>query len=157
MQLDQEGLKTKAAEITNVSACLRLTLPMPPSINEQYATVDGHRVSTAVAKRFKKRVKEKLMELRLRGVLSEELLERFQTGYLTFFLQFYFTSPLRRDLDGGLKITLDAVTEPLGINDNRVVNIQLLKYIDPLHERIELEVEALREWQFDEEYVVLSS
>ena len=31
----------------------------------------------------------------------------------------------------------------------------LLKYIDPLHPRLEVELEALDDWQFDEEYVVL--
>jgi len=33
--------------------------------------------------------------------------------------------------------------------------LHLLKYIDPLHPRLEIELEALDDWQFDEEYVVL--
>ncbi len=37
-------------------ALLSLTLPLPPGINEQYATVDGHRVSTVVARKFKRQV-----------------------------------------------------------------------------------------------------
>lgn len=41
--------------------------------------------------------------------------------------------PLRRDLDGGLKITQDAIYEGLRLNDNRVVDIHLMKHIDPLH------------------------
>jgi len=41
-------------ELIPRSTLLRLTLPLPPSINEQYATVNGHRVSSAVARNFKK-------------------------------------------------------------------------------------------------------
>ena len=134
---------------------LRLTLPIPPGINEQYATVGGHRVSTAVARRFKQEVKKKLARLEREGVLSEELRQRLRQGYLSLLLAFYFETPLKRDLDGGLKIAQDALCEGLGLNDNRVVSIQLLKYIDPLHPHLDVELEALDEWRFDEEYVLL--
>lgn len=134
---------------------LRLTLPIPPGINEQYATVGGHRVSTAVARRFKLEVKKKLARLEREGVLSEELRQRLRQGYLSLLLAFYFETPLKRDLDGGLKIAQDSLCEGLGLNDNRVVSIQLLKYIDPLHPHLDVELEALDEWRFDEEYVLL--
>jgi crossover junction endodeoxyribonuclease RusA len=136
---------------------LRLTLPIPPGINEQYATVGGHRVSTAVARRFKLEVKKKLARLEREGMLSEELRQRLRQGYLSLLLAFYFETPLKRDLDGGLKIAQDALCEGLGLNDNRVVSIQLLKYIDPLHPHLDVELEALDEWRFDEEYVLLDS
>jgi len=136
---------------------LRLTLPIPPGINEQYATVGGHRVSTAVARRFKLEVKKKLARLEREGVLSEELRQRLRQGYLSLLLAFYFETPLKRDLDGGLKIAQDALCEGLGLNDNRVVSIHLLKYIDPLHPHLDVELEALDELRFDEEYVLLDS
>jgi crossover junction endodeoxyribonuclease RusA len=136
---------------------LRLTLPIPPGINEQYATVGGHRVSTAVARRFKLEVKKKLARLEREGVLSEELRQRLRQGFLSLLLAFYFETPLKRDLDGGLKIAQDALCEGLGLNDNRVVSIHLLKYIDPLHPHLDVELEALDEWRFDEEYVLLDS
>lgn len=44
-------------------------------------------------------------------------------NHLALLLDFYFATPLRRDLDGGLKITQDALCEGLGLNDNRVVDI----------------------------------
>jgi crossover junction endodeoxyribonuclease RusA len=116
---------------------LHLTLPIPPGINEQYATISGHRVSTAVARRFKKDVKNKLAALEREGVLHEELRERLRQGYVSLLLAFYFETPLKRDLDGGLKITQDALCEGLGLNDNRVVSIHLLKYIDPLHPHLD--------------------
>lgn len=135
---------------------LRLTLPLPPGINEQYATVDGHRVSSLVARRFKRQVQDTLRSLGRQGVLHDELLNHFRQGYLTLFLDFYFTTPLKRDLDGGLKITQDALCEGLGVNDNRVVDIHLTKHIDPLHPHLYVELEALPDWQFDKEYVLLS-
>jgi len=143
---DQQGSKNNI---------LRLKLPIPPGINEQYATVKGHRVSTAVARRFKQEVKQKLAMLEREGVLNEELHQRLRQGYLSLLLEFYFETPLKRDLDGGLKIAQDALCEGLGLNDNRVVSIHLLKYIDPLQPHLDVELEALDEWRFDEEYVLL--
>ena len=147
--------KTQPLHFESV-AILRLTLPLPPSINEQYATVDGHRVSSQVARRFKKQVQDTLRALERQGVLHDELRNQFRQGYLALFLDFYFTTPLRRDLDGGLKITQDALCEGLGLNDNRVVDIHLSKHIDPLHPHLYVELEALADWQFDTEYVLLT-
>lgn len=135
---------------------LRLVLPIPPSINEQYATINGHRVSTAIARRFKHQVRNDLHALERRGLLNNTLHEAFRQSYLALFLDFYFTTPLKRDLDGGLKITQDALCEGLGLNDNRIVDLHLIKHIDPLHPRLEVELEALPDWQFDKEYILLT-
>jgi crossover junction endodeoxyribonuclease RusA len=43
----------------------------------------------------------------------------------------------------------------LGVNDNRVVDVHLIKRIDPLRPRIEVELEAISDWVFDREYVFL--
>ena len=139
-----------------VDGILRLTLPLPPSINEQYATVDGRRVSSVTARRFKQHVQVMLRSLEQQGVLDDDLRERLRQGYLSLFLDFYFSTPLRRDLDGGLKITQDALCEGLGLNDNRVVDIHLTKHIDPLHPHLYVELEAIPDWQFDKEYIVLT-
>src|SRR5436309_2007064 len=139
-----------------VPALLRVSLPLPPSINEQYATTpDGHRVSTSVARRFKQQVKDALRSLEQQGRLTTELRERFRHDYLVLSLEFYFATPFQRDLDNGLKITQDALCEYLGANDNRVVDIHLTKRIDPLHPHLDVELEAIEDWQFDQEYVVL--
>ena len=137
-------------------ALLSLTLPLPPGINEQYATVDGHRVSTLVARRFKRQVHDIVYSLIRQGMLQDELHDQFRQSYLALFLDFYFATPLKRDLDGGLKITQDALCEALGLNDNRVVNIHLMKHIDPLHPHLYLELEAIADWSFDEEYILLT-
>lgn len=137
-------------------ALLSLTLPLPPGINEQYATVDGHRVSTVVARKFKRQVHDIVHLLIKQGALQDELHDQFRQNYLALFLDFYFATPLKRDLDGGLKITQDALCEALGLNDNRVVNIHLMKHIDPLHPHLYLELEAISDWSFDKEYILLT-
>ncbi len=141
---------------TSRSALLRLTLPLPPSINEQYATVNGHRVSSAIARTFKKQVRDTLRRLEQQGKLTTALRRALHENYLTLFLDFYFATPLKRDLDGGLKITQDALCDVLGLNDNRVVDIHLTKHIDPLHPHLYVELEAIPDWQFDREYVLLT-
>ena len=141
---------------TSKNTLLRLTLPLPPSINEQYATVGGHRVSSLTARRFKQQVRDTLRSLERQGVLHTDLRSALHQGYLTLFLDFYFTTPLKRDLDGGLKITQDALCEGLALNDNRVVDIHLTKHIDPLHPHLYVELEAIPEWLFDKEYILIT-
>lgn len=133
---------------------VQLTTTLPPSINAQYATVDGRRVLSEGARRWKKEVGRQLELLEDRGVLLETAREELHRCYLSVFLEFFFTTPHRRDLDGGLKITLDAVCAALNLNDNRVVDIHLVKKIDPLHPRLEITLEGIAEWQFDTEYEV---
>jgi crossover junction endodeoxyribonuclease RusA len=140
---------------TGRHALLRLTLPLPPGINEQYATVNGHRVSSVVARRFKQQVRATLRSLQQRGLLHDDVCDTLRQNYLSLFLDFFFTTPLKRDLDGGLKITQDALCEGLGLNDNRVVDIHLTKHIDPLRPRLYVELEAISEWKFDREYILL--
>ena len=135
---------------------LRLTLPLPPSINEQYATVDGRRVSSKTARLFKRQVRDALLSLERQETLDDELRNTLRQSYLALFLDFYFATPLKRDLDGGLKITQDALCEGLGLNDNRVVDIHLVKHIDPLHPHLYAELEAISAWQFDKEYKLIT-
>ena len=151
----QEHRPDKIEETRGHLPLLRLTLPLPPSINEQYATVNGHRVSTPVARRFKHDVKSALHALEQQGLLDDDLCSRFQQSHLALLLDFYFATPLKRDLDGGLKITQDALCAGLGVNDNRVVDIHLMKHIDPLHPHLYVELEAIRDWHFDKEYILL--
>ena len=137
-----------------VSVDIRLTLPLPPSVNNQYATVGGRRVLSAEGRRFKASVRAYLDEMRCSGALNDRVLGALRAGYLSLFIDFYFPTPMRRDLDGGLKITQDALCEALGINDNRVVDIHLVKRIDPRNPRIDVQLETISEedWRFDEEY-----
>jgi len=138
-----------------IPAMLRLTLPLPPGINTQYSTVNGRRVLSEASRKWKQAVTNRIKLLEERDVISAAMQHTFSNNHLSFFLDFYFATPHRRDLDGGLKITLDAVCTALDLNDNRVVDIHLIKKIDPLNPRLELTMEAIFDWQFDTQYVYL--
>jgi crossover junction endodeoxyribonuclease RusA len=133
----------------------RFVLPLPPSINQQYATVHGRRVLSRASRRYKKEVGKAIRRLRAEGVISDALVAALREGFVGLFIDFFFETPNRRDLDGGLKITQDAICDALGVNDNRVVDVHLVKRIDPLQPHIEVELEAILDWEFDTQYVYL--
>ena len=132
---------------------VHFTLPLPPSINNQYTQVGKIRVLSKEHESFKRQVDRRIQRLRVDEVITDAFIEALKADWIGLFLDFYFETPLRRDLDGGLKITQDAVLSALGINDNRVVDIHLVKRIAPTNPRVEIELEAIPQWQFDEEYV----
>jgi crossover junction endodeoxyribonuclease RusA len=133
----------------------RFELPLPPGINQQYATVKGRRVLSRASRSYKKEVARIVCHLRSEGQISQALVEALREGFVGLFIDFYFETPHRRDLDGGLKIAQDAICEAMGVNDNRVVDVHLLKRIDPLRPHIDVELEAISEWDFDTQYVYL--
>ena len=134
---------------------VRFALPLPPSINQQYATVNGRRVLSRDSRKYKKEVRKSIRRMRAEGAISDALVAALREGHVALFIDFYFETPHRRDLDGGLKVTQDSICEALGVNDNRVVDVHLIKRIDPLRPRIEVELEAISDWVFDKEYVFL--
>lgn len=134
---------------------VRFTLPLPPGINSQYTQVGKKRVLSKEHAAFKRQVQQRLHRLRVDEQITDPFIEALKQGWIGLFLDFYFETPLRRDLDGGLKITQDAILEALGINDNRVVDIHMVKRMAPSNPRVEVELEAIPNWQFDDEYVYL--
>ncbi|HUG16563.1 MAG TPA: RusA family crossover junction endodeoxyribonuclease [Thermomicrobiales bacterium] len=133
---------------------LRLTLPLPPGVNNQYVTVGKRRVLSKDARAFNKQVAAVARALHMRED-TETLLPALQAKPFACDLVFYFETPFKRDLDGGLKIALDAVCGGLGLDDRFVVSITLEKRIDPLRPRLEMEIGPAEGWRFDREYVVL--
>jgi len=133
----------------------RFELPLPPGINQQYATVGVRRVLSRESRHYKKEVGRAIRRLRADGTISSALIVALRQGFVGLFIDFYFETPLRRDLDGGLKIAQDAICEALGMNDNRVVDVHLVKRMDPLRPHIEVELEAIPTWEFGAEYVYL--
>lgn len=137
---------------------LSLTLPLPPSINAQYTLAKGtkKRVLTKVARDFKKKAGNVILLLQQQSKITPVEERAFANNLLGVYMTFYFETPMRRDLDGGLKIALDTIATGLGFDDRNVVDLHLTKQIDPLHPRLEVEIETIAEWTFDREYVVLS-
>ena len=133
------GLQGASPLLTSVLADrLLLTLPVPPSINHQYATVNGRRVLSAVGRGYKLLVARQVMVALSRSAHRDALLKALRADFLALSVRFHFTSRLRRDVDGGLKIAQDALCEALSINDNRILEIHLFKALDPAHPRIEI-------------------
>ena len=143
--------------MTNSTLRARFELPLPPGINQQYATVNGRRVLSRASRAYKKEVGKILRRLRAEGVISDGLVSSLRRGFVGLFIDFYFETPHRRDLDGGLKIAQDIICESLGVNDNRVVDVHLVKRIDPLRPHIQVELEAILDWEFGTEYVYLAT
>lgn len=135
---------------------ISLTLPLPPSINNQYVVVGKRkRVLTKVARTWKKDATKAISMLRDKSTISPVEERELANNLLGVYLTFYFKTPMRRDLDGGLKIALDTVATNLGFDDRNVVDLHLTKQIDPLHPRLEIEIETIADWTFDREYVLL--
>jgi crossover junction endodeoxyribonuclease RusA len=117
---------------------IALTLPIPPSINHQYATVKGRRLLSSTGRSYKAQVGQ-LVWLTLTAFPHRAaLLYHLQSNCLALSIRFYFTSALRRDVDGGLKIAQDALCEGLGLNDNRIIETHLYKHVDRENPRIEV-------------------
>ncbi len=117
---------------------LSLVLPVPPSINRQYATVNGRRVLAAAGRHYKRTVGQLLMA---GAAASSSDWHRFlrEAGEraMTLTMRCYFPTLLRRDLDGGIKITQDALCEAMNLNDNRILELHLYKISDRDHPRLE--------------------
>lgn len=117
---------------------LSITLPVPPSINHQYATVNGRRILSSAGRAYKTQVGQQLWVMLAQSPARASLMDRLQSGPLALSIRFFFTSALRRDVDGGLKIAQDALCEGLGLNDNRIIETHLYKDIDRTQPRIEV-------------------
>ena len=130
---------------------VRFALPLPPSINQQYATVQGLRVLSRDSRRYREEAGQAICRLRDEGAISGAFVEALRRGFVGLFLDSYFERLGCRDLDGGLKITQDAVCQrqPCGRGSPRQPDRR------PLGPHIEVEVEVIETWDFDAEYVYL--
>lgn len=140
-------LRTATAPLLPVSAHsqstilpdrLSITLPVPPSINHQYATVKARRVLSSVGRAYKALVGGLVLVALARSPHREPLYRLLRQAPLSLAIRFHFQSAVRRDVDSGLKIAQDALCEALGINDNRITEIHLYKHADPVRPRIEV-------------------
>lgn len=119
-----------ATEPSITSDSIELTLPVPPSINHQYATVNGRRLLSAKGRAYKQFVGQQILVALAQSPHRGTLRHNLQQASLALSIHFFFASALRRDTDGGLKIAQDALCEGLGLNDNRVVETHLYKHQD---------------------------
>jgi crossover junction endodeoxyribonuclease RusA len=100
--------------------------------------VNGRRLLSAHGRSYKILVGEEVLLALSRTTGRRALVDALRTGELILSIRFFFTSRLRRDVDGGLKIAQDALCHGLGINDNRIVETHLYKYVDKVAPRMEI-------------------
>lgn len=117
---------------------IELTLPVPPSVNHQYATVNGRRLLSAKGRAYKDFVGQQILVALAQSPHRGTLGPRLRQANLSLSIHFFFASALRRDTDGGLKIAQDALCEGLGLNDNRVVEIHLYRFQDRDNPRMDI-------------------
>ena len=134
---------------------LHLTLPLPPGINSQYVQAGKRRVLSAGARKFKNEVLALISSLREKPSWDPLVEAQIRRSLVGMYMTFYFETPMKRDLDGGLKIAIDSVAEALSFDDRTVVDLHLTKQIDPLHPRLELDIETIEDWTFDQSYIYL--
>ena len=116
---------------------LFVVLPLPPSINHQYATVNGRRVLSSKGRHYKNAVAKHLSAILHQSPHRADFFESLGTHALSLSIRFYFKTALRRDLDGGLKISQDAICQAISLNDNRITEIHLHKDLDATRPRME--------------------
>ena len=140
---------------------IRFRLPLPPSTNSLYATVvlgaggtRTRRISSAAARRFRAAALPAL-DLVDGNSGNAATLATARSAYWSISIAAYFASPRRRDLDDVLKIAIDVIGEGLRLADNRLVDLHASKYLAPLDPRLEIELEALDDWSFRDEFDVL--
>ena len=134
---------------------ISLTLPLPPGVNNQYVTVGRKRALSATARKFHNDARKVIDNLRSSGAIQPAHERALGDVLLGVYLTYYFETPMKRDLDGGLKITLDVLASTLGFDDRAIVDLHLTKRIDPLRPRVEIDIETISEWDFDRTYQYL--
>ena len=133
-----------------IFAPIRFTLPLPPSINQQYFTTNGYHVLTPHSRRYRRGAEFQMAQLYRQDAIDDTFLQAAQAMPLSLLLRFYFETPHRRDLDSGLKIVQDAIVSGgLNVDDRQVADIRLLKYVDPQRPRVEAEVALIQEWDWN--------
>jgi crossover junction endodeoxyribonuclease RusA len=132
-----------------VEGPLSLRLPMAPSINNQYTIVRGRRRRSAELRRFQRAVASLVEDSGMRARLPDTLRRRTGGAYLACYLDFYFAAGSQRDVDSGVKASLDATCTALGVNDNRVVDLHCTRRRSQGEAYINAEFEVLDTWSFD--------
>jgi crossover junction endodeoxyribonuclease RusA len=97
---------------------LTLTVPVPPSLNNAYATFKGRRLLSREGRAFKEEVGiEVLFEQRRRIVANVGRWQYSKGDRLSLTLELSFPNNRRHDLDNTVKLTSDALSAALGFDD----------------------------------------
>lgn len=94
---------------------LTLTLPMPPTTNLLYATVNGRRVLSKAGREYKEQAGWQVLIAAKQAGLRIRPNDRMSLTLLA-----WFGDNRRRDLSNIIKVLEDSVAEALGFDDTRI-------------------------------------
>lgn len=146
------------------------TLPLPPGVNQSYKIVHVNAKTTTPEYKGGRLVypantkprkiarigetpeltafkQEAALTLPGRSMLDSDILTSIQNSKrnvpLSVHLIFYLPSLWKRDVDSGIKATIDAVFKHLQLNDNLIVCLSAQKCVDADEPRVEVEVSCI--------------
>ncbi len=121
-------------------------LELPPGINQSYKIVKNQKLGYAMlahspeGKQFLHDAALLLSQARRNDVLIEAIRNSKEHVPLSVELKFFFLTWWRRDVDGGIKIALDAVFNYLRLDDRLVTDLHARKLVDAEFPRLEVSV-----------------
>jgi crossover junction endodeoxyribonuclease RusA len=71
---------------------LTITLPIPPSINHQYATVNGRRILSAAGRRYKVEIGHRILVALAHSLHKQSFLLRLRSDYVALSIRCHFSS-----------------------------------------------------------------
>lgn len=129
------------------------SMPLPPSIDDAYQVIkdydENHRVRgsrigpTPALDQFKHDAGLLLSQCYHDWSLINAIRSSKRHVPLAIELRVYFRTMWKSDLDNREKFAIDAVFERLDLNDNTVVDIHLVKDVDAVDPRVEIEVRCV--------------
>jgi Holliday junction resolvase RusA-like endonuclease len=121
-------------------------LELPPGINQSYKIVKNRKTGhhylahTPEGEQFLHDAALLLTQARCNDVLIEAIRNSKEHVPLSVELKFFFMTWWRRDVDGGIKIALDAVFRYLRLDDRLVTDLPVKKLVDAQYPRLEVSV-----------------
>jgi Holliday junction resolvase RusA-like endonuclease len=108
----------------------------PKSVNHTYAPgANGRRYIPAKVKAIKQSMQWQARE-QWKGAPI--------TGPVKYTMRFYFKDLLRRDIDNALKMTQDALTGIVWLDDSQVQILTAYKLLDRKNPRVEIDIEEIK-------------
>lgn len=124
---------------------LILVLPLPPSVNNLYATVNGRRRLSVAGQEFKQHA-----GWLVRKAVAEQQWSAWASDRFALSLRLFTPDRRRRDVDNVVKVATDAIFEAIHIDDSAVTRVTAERGgVDPAHPRCEVVVSVIQQEQAD--------
>lgn len=123
---------------------IRLTLPLPPSVNQMYklkvvAGVAG-KYKTRATKHFEADAGNEILVQRVGQPSIDKLV-----GDLRMTVYLYFKDQRRKDADNQIKSLQDSISRTLGFDDSRIGELHVYRRFDKSNPRAEVQLERTGE------------